>query len=236
MTFLSEKQYLFVQSRLDEIQFTHGELKEELFDHLCSDIEFRIASGMSFSQASQATFDTFNEDEIKDIEKQTILLLNQNHVIMKKVSMLTLAFMLFATLIWALQEDPPSIAPLKGDFKVTAEFGKKMHPVLKVKKHHKGIDFKAPIGTPVYATSDGIVEKAKVQDTGAGIHIIIRHDEAFQTAYYHLSKLEVKEGQKVKKGDLIGAVGSTGFSTGPHLHYEVRKNGTSVDPEPFLKP
>ncbi|MDF1865612.1 MAG: M23 family metallopeptidase [Saprospiraceae bacterium] len=233
---LNEKQFQFIQSKLEESGLNFKPVKEELLDHLCSHIELNMTNGDSFSQASKQAFDTFQEDEMQEIEQYSMHLLNQNTVIMKKVSFLTLSLLFFVSLIWAFNVEPPSINPLKGNFKVTAEFGKRMHPKLKVMKNHVGVDFKAPMGTPVLATSDGVIEKAIMQETGYGYHIYIKHDENYKTLYSHLSKIDVVVGQKVKKGDIIGAVGTTGASSGPHLHYEVIKDGKKINPEPYLKP
>lgn len=131
--------------------------------------------------------------------------------------------------------DPPSISPIKNARK-TSGYGIRIHPVYKVKKLHRGMDFAAPIGTPVVATADGKVEKVKLQNSGYGNHLIIQHDDIYSTLYAQLSKVLVEEGKLVKKGDTIGLVGSSGASTGPHLHYEVRKQGENVDPEPYLHP
>lgn len=132
--------------------------------------------------------------------------------------------------------DPPSIKPLEGNFKINSGFGKRMHPFLKKRKFHSGIDFKAPIGTPVLATADGEVVVSKTNKNGYGKHIIIQHDEEFKTLYSHLSKLKVKVGEKIKKGDVIGLVGNTGTSVASHLHYEVIKDGKKVDPEKYFTP
>ena len=132
--------------------------------------------------------------------------------------------------------DPPSIKPLEGDFKVNSGFGKRMHPLIKKRKFHSGIDFKAPTGTPVLATADGEVIVSKTNKTGYGKHIIIQHDEEFKTLYSHLSEIKIKVGDKIKKGDVIGLVGSTGTSIRPHLHYEVIKDGKKVDPEEYFNP
>lgn len=132
--------------------------------------------------------------------------------------------------------DPPSIKPLEGNFKVHSGFGKRINPILRVRKFHSGIDFKAPIGTPVLATADGEVIVSKSDKTGYGKHIVIQHDEEFKTLYSHLSKLNVKVGDKIKIGDVIGLVGNTGTSTGSHLHYEVIKDGKKVDPEEYFNP
>ena len=90
------------------------------------------------------------------------------------------------------------------------------------------------MGTPVYATADGIILKTESKETGYGNRIIIKHDDQFESDYAHLSEFYVIENQQVKKGELIGLTGNSGASTLPHLHYEVRKNGKSVDPEEYL--
>lgn len=132
--------------------------------------------------------------------------------------------------------DPPSIFPLDEKYEAHSGFGNRIHPVYKKKVFHRGIDFRAPTGTPVVATSDGEVVEAKKHKKGYGIHVVLQHDNEFKTMYAHLSKMEVKLGQKVKKGEVIGLVGNTGFSTAPHLHYEVIKNGKAVDPINYFNP
>jgi hypothetical protein len=132
-------------------------------------------------------------------------------------------------------DKPPSRPPLNGDFHVTSGFGPRMHPIFKEKKLHLGIDFKAPMGTLIYATSDGTIEKAEY-DEKHGNFISIKHDDEYSTKYSHMNELSVKVGEKVKKGDVIGKVGSSGMSTAPHLHYEVIKNGKRVNPRNYLTP
>ena len=100
-------------------------------------------------------------------------------------------------------------------------------------RQHKGIDMAAPSGTPIYATADGIVEKAE-WFSSYGNFIAIEHGADLETRFGHLSRIAVSAGQRVHKGDLIGYVGSTGRSTGPHLHYEVRVDGQAVDPTPYM--
>ena len=90
------------------------------------------------------------------------------------------------------------------------------------------------MGTPVYATADGVVSETQFADSGYGIKIVIDHQEKYQTLYAHLSRITAKEGQKVSKGDLIGYSGNSGKSSGPHLHYEVRKDGQNVNPQPYI--
>lgn len=117
---------------------------------------------------------------------------------------------------------------------LTSGFGMRVHPVLGGRRAHKGIDLAQPTGTPVFATADGVVSRAE-WFSSYGLYISLEHGAAIQTRYGHLSRLNVASGQKVTKGDIIGYVGSTGRSTGPHLHYEVRIAGNSVNPVPYLQ-
>jgi len=129
----------------------------------------------------------------------------------------------------------PAIQPVANkDLKRTASgWGYRMHPIYKVRKFHYGMDFSAPVGTPIYATGDGKVELvtgSKRSRVGFGLEIKIDHGYGYETLYGHMSAFNVKRGQKVKRGDIIGYVGDTGGSTAPHLHYEVHKNGRAVNP------
>ena len=126
----------------------------------------------------------------------------------------------------------PSRMPLE-TARMSSNFGMRTHPVLGGHRRHNGIDLAAPSGTPVYATADGQVAKAEYWSS-YGNYIQIEHGGEMHTRYAHLSDYNVVAGQAVKKGDLIGFVGSTGRSTGPHLHYEVRVAGEAVDPRPYM--
>lgn len=129
----------------------------------------------------------------------------------------------------------PAIQPVKNeDLKQMASgFGYRSDPFTKIRKFHKGMDFSAKTGTPIFATGDGIVRKADASLSGYGNHIEISHGYGYLTLYAHLNKYKVRAGQKVKRGDIIGYVGSTGRSEAPHLHYEVHKNGEVVNPLNF---
>lgn len=129
----------------------------------------------------------------------------------------------------------PAIQPVKNEElrQMASGFGYRSDPFTKVRKFHKGMDFTARTGTPIYATGDGVVEKADASLSGYGNHIEIRHGYGYKTLYAHLSKYKVKPGQRVKRGDVIGYVGSTGRSEAPHLHYEVYQNGKVVNPLNF---
>ena len=126
----------------------------------------------------------------------------------------------------------PSRMPLMGSV-LTSSYGMRTHPVLGGTRKHTGIDLAAPTGTPVYATADGVVSRADWYSS-YGLYISLEHGASLQTRYAHLSRLAVAAGDTVKKGDLIGYVGSTGRSTGPHLHYEVRVDGVAVNPIPYM--
>ena len=129
----------------------------------------------------------------------------------------------------------PAIQPIKNESlkQMSSGFGYRNDPFTKVRKFHEGMDFTAKIGTPIYATGDGIVDKADNTVSGYGNHIVIRHGFGYETLYGHLSKYNVRAGKKVNRGDIIGYVGSTGRSEAPHLHYEVHKNGEVVNPLNF---
>ncbi len=129
----------------------------------------------------------------------------------------------------------PAIQPIKNENlkKMVSGFGYRTDPFTKVRKIHNGMDFAAKTGTPIYATGDGLVIRADNTASGYGNHIVIKHGYGYETLFAHLSKYNCKSGQKVKRGDVIGYVGSTGRSEGPHLHYEVHQNGKIVNPLNF---
>lgn len=129
----------------------------------------------------------------------------------------------------------PAIQPIANkDLKRLASgYGMRLHPILKIGKMHWGTDFAAAIGTPIYATGDASVKQAGTMG-GFGNAVVLDHGYGFETVYAHMSKLNVKAGQKVNRGDIIGFVGTSGLSSGPHLHYEVHKNGEKVNPINFF--
>ena len=127
----------------------------------------------------------------------------------------------------------PSRSPID-KLLLSSSFGMRRHPITKRFARHAGIDIPAPHGTPIYAAADGVVARAK-QLGSYGNLVEIEHGNAIQTRYGHMSALNVTSGQWVRKGDVVGFVGSTGRSTGNHLHYEVRISGVAVDPMPFVQ-
>jgi murein DD-endopeptidase MepM/ murein hydrolase activator NlpD len=129
----------------------------------------------------------------------------------------------------------PAIQPVNNkDLKRMASgFGYRTDPIYKTTKFHAGMDFAASVGTEIYATGDGIVVRADADASGYGNHVRINHGYGYLTLYGHMSKISVRPGQKVKRGDVIGLVGNTGKSVGPHLHYEVHKNNEAINPVNF---
>jgi len=130
----------------------------------------------------------------------------------------------------------PSIQPVsnKDLERIASGFGWRIHPIYKFVKFHEGLDFTAPKGTDVFATADGTVAQSDNNSSGYGNVIVVDHGYGYKTRYAHLSAFKVKQGQKVKRGELIGLVGNSGLSTAPHLHYEIEKNGEKVDPINFF--
>ena len=129
----------------------------------------------------------------------------------------------------------PAIQPVSNKqlTRIASGFGMRIHPIYGIAKMHNGLDFTAPQGTPIYATGDGTVTTAGA-GTGTGNHVIINHGYGYETVYMHMVRVKARDGQRVKRGEVIGWVGNTGASTGPHCHYEVHINGTPVDPVYFF--
>jgi murein DD-endopeptidase MepM/ murein hydrolase activator NlpD len=130
----------------------------------------------------------------------------------------------------------PAIQPVsnKDLNRIASGFGYRIDPVYKTTKFHAGLDFAAPQGVPIYATADGTIATSGNTGNGYGNHVIINHGYGYETLYGHMVRVKFSAGQKIKRGEIIGWVGSTGKSTGPHCHYEVHKNGEKIDPIYFF--
>lgn len=130
----------------------------------------------------------------------------------------------------------PAIQPVSNKQlnRIASGFGMRIDPVYGTPKMHKGLDFTAAQGTPIYATGDGTISLAGYSEGGYGNHVMINHGYGYETLYGHMVRIKVRQGQKVTRGEVIGWVGSTGKSTGPHCHYEVHINGNAVDPVYFF--
>nr|WP_246593561.1 M23 family metallopeptidase [Evansella tamaricis] len=117
--------------------------------------------------------------------------------------------------------------------RITSHFGNRADPFTRATSFHSGIDIAAPLNTPIYATADGIIISVGWEG-GYGRTIVIEHGDTYETLYAHLNEIYISVGDEVEKGDLIGGMGTTGRSTGVHLHYEIRRNGSLVDPYPYM--
>ncbi len=160
------------------------------------------------------------------------------------IPVLLLTIMAFGSISFSGQmplnktENKPNMNPIKeGEYKISSGWGMRKHPITKEMKMHKAVDFKAKTGTEVLATADGKVVKIEFIEEGKGYGrmVLIQHGETYSTLYSQLSEFKVQVGDIVKQGDVVGLVGSSGQSTGPHLHYEVIKNGERVNPENYLE-
>lgn len=261
MSFLTEAQLQELATYMHTAVKRYEPLQEELLDHLACLVEGKMAEGLDFSTAKRHALACLDQDEVKRTEGKTLFIVHTKPVLMKAFVVLGCSC-LISVATWlsvhtearrparpALVEqiqtadaaapatapvpDPPAIAPLEGQREITAAFGPRIHPVLKDQRLHRGVDFKAPMGTPILATADGTITFAKEEHL-YGLKVVIRHDEAFESLYAHLSELKVKAGDQVKKGMVIGLVGNSGASSGPHLHYEVLKDGKPVNPADYL--
>ncbi|MCY7358207.1 MAG: M23 family metallopeptidase [Rudanella sp.] len=139
--------------------------------------------------------------------------------------------------VGTLWREVPSIMPVRirswSEYRVSSQFGLRWHPIREKLHNHSGVDFPMPIGTPVYATADGVVDRLVYQSEGLGLAVYIQHPSGYVSVYGHLSAHRVRPGLVVERGEEIGKVGSSGLSTGPHLHYSVLKGGIPVDPLDF---
>jgi murein DD-endopeptidase MepM/ murein hydrolase activator NlpD len=130
----------------------------------------------------------------------------------------------------------PAIQPVSNQDlnRIASGFGLRIDPIYKTVKMHAGLDFTAPQGTPIYATADGVIKVSGYSEGGYGNHVVINHGYGYETLYGHMVRIKAKVGQRVKRGEIVGYVGSTGKSTGPHCHYEVRKGSQKLDPVYFF--
>jgi murein DD-endopeptidase MepM/ murein hydrolase activator NlpD len=232
-----KEQYREVNTRLDELADVLGDLEHRddniyrvIFEAEPIDANQRMAGiggvnryrhleGYDFSDLTIATHKRL-DDIAKRIVVQSESLDDIVELAKNKEAMLSR--------IPAIQ--PVSNADLT---RMASGYGMRIDPHYKVPKMHQGMDFTAPTGTAIYATGDGVVLRADSKASGYGKHVRIDHGYGYVTLYGHMSRLNVRPGQKVTRGETIGLVGSTGKSTAPHLHYEVRYNGDAIDPVNF---
>ncbi|MCR9251384.1 MAG: M23 family metallopeptidase [bacterium] len=210
-------------------------LKDELLDHICCLIELEMEKGISFDEGRQIVFKNFNSAEMLRNQKKTKWIYQSKKFKRKFKSVLSAAAVIMLMMVGGVEaQETPDGHPIYGDCELASGFGIRRDPIYKIKRMHSGIDFKAKAGTPVVATADGTVLEAVSNPDGYGNKIIISHSGEYKTLFGHLSGFNVKTGDKVRKGDIIGYVGSSGRSSAPHLHYEILQGDKKINPELFI--
>jgi murein DD-endopeptidase MepM/ murein hydrolase activator NlpD len=255
MTILTQPQVAHVQAHLALAGIPDG-LSEELLDHLCCAIEQRMDKGASFDVALPETLQGWPIHHLQKLHRDVRFTTKTKPMLYRVSAAVALlaGIALLSPLPWPVDADiaqevvfhqeeilpapdyftfdPPTASPIAGvDMKdiLTSGFGMRTHPLNKRRTLHRGIDLKAKTGTPVLATADGRVVFAG-EDGAYGITVRLLHEDGYITVYTHLNSHAVKKGDRVVLGEVIAAVGSTGRSLGPHLHYEVLKDNVPVDP------
>jgi len=256
MIILTSHQVAQVQAHL-ALAGISEKLSSELLDHLCCAVEARMATGEDFDDALTQTLKSWPIRQLQDLQK-TIQFTTKTKPMLYRISAtaaLLAGIAFLSPFSWPNEPapvvtechdhsapsfhadfarfDPPTASPIAGvaltEEDISSGFGMRKNPLSKRMQRHRGIDIKAKSGTPVLATADGKVIFAG-NDGPYGITVRILHTDGYTTAFCHLSKHIVERGDRVVLGQEIAAVGSTGLSTGPHLHYEVLKDDVPVDP------
>ncbi len=210
-------EYTRMSENFNEMESTMASLKQ-------SESQFRKLFSLGSRKEVLKNVDSSNEDgsiDVDALKKEITASMNAVEEIKKYLAREQSVFV-----------SSPSGWPAAG--RISSGFGMREHPQFGGRKMHTGIDITMPTGTPLHATADGVVSFA-ARSGGNGNIVVIEHGHGLTTVYAHASKTTVKAGQAVKRGDMIALSGSTGISTGPHLHYEVWRNGQSVNPAPFLE-
>ncbi|MBU9722084.1 MULTISPECIES: M23 family metallopeptidase [Bacillaceae] len=217
-----------LQEEILNVQQTIEEFKE--FEKHLNDLELEleVPSDLNNSEGSGGLAFPHAYDEVQDISTQ---LLQMQEELPELISA-------FENSINRLQEYErelrkiPTIMPTK-EGRISSNFGNRIDPFTRSSSFHSGIDIAAPLNTPIFATADGKVTQAG-WDNNYGQRIVIRHSDTYETLYAHLNRIDVKVGDWIEKGDQIGGMGTTGRSTGVHLHYEIIRNGDHVNPYPYM--
>lgn len=216
---------------LHEIEKRDNQVYRSIFE--ASPIPDSARAKMIEKQAEEKLIASLTEDELNTT------IISQINTLRNRLYAQTTSFSAIETMVKnkeALLSATPAIQPVsnKDLSRMASGFGYRIDPVYKTTKMHAGLDFAAPQGTPIYATADGVVQTSGNTGNGYGNHVVINHGYNYETLYGHMVRVKVRSGQKVRRGEVIGWVGSTGKSTGPHLHYEVHKNGNAIDPIYFF--
>ena len=213
-----------VDTVMQEVQRIDKDIYRVIFETEPVEVETGPSTGLSF----QKLLRTSNEEIVTSSAYKVDSLMKQDSLTADQYDMLIIKGENKAEML----PNFPAIQPIENpDLTLVASgFGHRIHPIYKIPKMHKGIDFSAPIGTPVYATGNGVVKLVTRSERGLGNQILIDHGFGYETLYACMDELNVRNGQEVKRGDLIGTVGDSGLSVAPHLHYEVHLDGEAMNP------
>jgi len=215
---------------LDGLHYRDGNIYRVMFEaEPVSDDEWQAGSGGVNKYRELEKYD--NGDLIKDVSMKVDKLKKQMVIQSKSYDEITGLIKNQQQMLSSI----PSIQPIpnKNLLRMASGYGMRVDPVYKIQEFHKGMDFACPVGTEVHVTGDGVVEDVEYSYSGYGNEIVVNNGYGYKTRYAHLSKALVKVGQKLTRGEVIALSGSTGKSVGPHLHYEVIKNGDVVNPVYF---
>lgn len=215
------------ESRLGQLAFNDDNIYRVYFG-----VQPWSSSIRSVGVGGSHKYSWLQQHKYANLLRQTYLNIDQ---IERKLVMQSTSFDEVIDMAWTKEEwmaARPAIQPIgmKDLIRFGSSFGSRMHPILKVVRHHEGIDLTAHRGTNIYATADGEVLQAGYRAGGFGKKVLLDHGYGYRTLYGHCDEVLVEPGQKVKRGEVIARVGSTGLSKSPHLHYEVHENGHPVDP------
>ncbi|MCR8631390.1 M23 family metallopeptidase [Paenibacillus radicis (ex Xue et al. 2023)] len=218
-----------MKTQIDDIR----KLEDEVRTITGSDKTTAAVNSASSGLAMGGTNRPATDDEVQDMLEQTRTLLTDMNEEVDKLKHSIVNTKEAALAVQKKQRVTPTIWPVDSRT-ITSGFGLRQDPFTFRPSFHSGFDISAPLNSKVHVTADGVVQSTG-SDSLHGNNIVVSHSDGLQTWYMHLNKINVDKGEKVEKGQVIGLVGSTGRSTGNHLHYEVLKNGVSIDPKPFLK-
>lgn len=231
---IMQERYILLQKQIQDLGENISELEDRdnniyrsIFESAPLPDSIRV--GKKYSSIDWDQYKFRNTDElIAEVDKEIISL--KHRINLQKGSYDTLQKMVLSK--EKMLASIPAIQPVsnKNLDHVASGFGYRIDPIYKTPKMHTGLDFAAAMGTPIYATADGVVESASFDDGGYGNHVVINHGYGYETLYGHMVRIKAHSGERVKRGQVIGWVGSTGKSTGPHCHYEVIRNNQKIDP------
>ncbi|PST89733.1 M23 family metallopeptidase [Photobacterium jeanii] len=220
---------LYTQNQASSVQLSQLNVQaEQLSDSLTEENATNLALSQELEDKKNELM--LLEQRIDDVEAALGLQTeNVNTPLEQRIDSAAVGSAVRATLFRMIPNGSPT-----PNIRMSSGFGTRIHPVTGKRKRHNGLDFAANIGTPIYAPADGVIENVRPSNKGSGNFVKINHALGFMSTYSHMKRFNVKRGQFVRKGDLIGWTGNSGLSTGPHLHYEIRFLGRALNPKPFV--